>query len=337
MCIRDSSYLAFRKGYPTNNTKPGRPIYIGAEGNSDKVLEWDGGEPNNDEDLPLTIMSVHNLTLLSSNVVDTSNGNAQGGGIRCRRQTQSTFNNLVFQGVDRSLDGSTQGLITPALLWQNQDTALTGNNSGGVPKTLTKGTGQNFHWMANAVSSNASGVRPTDFSGVQLAGPLVSDLETQFNALGSGNVKESASQVVAGGQYIKNGLDPRLAAGVGAVTSSGPSPAAGLVPVTYAGFCRDNTWLSGWSVLDYLENLVTTNIARPAVTLGLSGSNPTVTFTAAAGVGGRSAIYVVEKSSDERVWTPVNTAVTAPGVTTVTDSTTSIAAGTPVYYRVYAL
>lgn len=333
--IQGDSYTHLRLGYAPNNTINGRPIYIGNEGNSDKVFEWDGGEPDNDENIPRTVMNAYNWTVLSNSTLDTSNGNAQGGGMRSRRQAQATFNNGVFQGVEASLNGSTSSLITPALLWQNQNTNTTGVNSGGVTRTNTTASGTNIHWLATAVSTGTGGTNPTNLSGVELTG-AVPMIEANFNALG--NVHEAVSQVVGAGQYIFHGLDPRLAAGVGAVTSTGPTPPTGLIPVTYAGCMRDNTWLNGWSVLGerYLQNLVVGNIARPAVTV-TGTTNPIINFTAAAGVGGRDAIYIVERSTDKRVWTPAITVQGPAGAVAATDTGATFTAGTPIYYRVYAL
>jgi hypothetical protein len=106
------------------------------------------------------------------------------------------------------------------------------------------------------------------------------------------------------------------------------------VQVNYAGYQRDNQFLSGWSLLEYLEVLPASNVARPQVTIS-GTTNPIVSFASA----GSTVKYVVEKSTDRRTWTPVNAGspVTGTGTISFTDTATSLTAGTAVYYRVYAL
>jgi hypothetical protein len=147
-------------------------------------------------------------------------------------------------------------------------------------------------------------------------------------------IEELSLQFVSDGFYTKNGVDPRLAAGVAARTEDGPLPPAGYVQVNYAGYMRDNVFLSGWSITDYLEVLPTSNVARPAVTIAGS-TNPIVSFASA----GATIKYVIEKSTDKRTWTPVNggTPLSGAGTITHTDLTTTLTAGSPVYYRAYAL
>jgi len=147
-------------------------------------------------------------------------------------------------------------------------------------------------------------------------------------------IEELSLQVVGDAFYTKNGVDPRLAVGSAALVEDGPLPPAGLVQVNYAGYQRNNTFLSGWSIIDYLDVLPTTNVARPAVTIA-GATNPIVSFASA----GATIKYVIEKSTDKRTWTPVNggTPLSAAGTITHTDLTTTLTAGTPVYYRAYAL
>jgi hypothetical protein len=148
-------------------------------------------------------------------------------------------------------------------------------------------------------------------------------------------VEETTPQFRGSGFYTKNGLDLRLAPGSAALIEDGTTPAGrNLVQANYAGYMRDNTFLSGWSVAEYLQVLPETNIARPAVSIS-GTTNPVVSF-ASAGAGVK---YVVEKSTDRRTWTPVNNGNTVSGSGTVsfTDTSTTLTAGVPTFYRVYAL
>jgi hypothetical protein len=148
-------------------------------------------------------------------------------------------------------------------------------------------------------------------------------------------IVEGVSQFASGLAYTFQGTDPRLAAGVASLTEDGPLPPAGFVQVNYAGYQRNNTFLNGWSVLDYLDTLPATNVARPEVTIRLSGTNPVVRFDSA----GSGIKYVIEKSTDRRTWAPINGGNTVSGSGTIsfTDTSTTFTAGQPVYYRVYAL
>lgn len=154
--------------------------------------------------------------------------------------------------------------------------------------------------------------------------------------------EELSSPYVADGRYTKNGLDPRLNSTTGAdVAASGVTPAGSeFAAVDYAGYQRDNTMLSGWSQLEYLELLPASNIARPEVSLSLNASDePVVEFTAAASPvdGTRSVIYVIERSTDQIDWEPVDATARAAGLVTFTDTSVTVGSGDEYFYRVYAL
>ncbi len=183
----------------------------------------------------------------------------------------------------------------------------------------TIGDVTNFHYFFDG---NAATTEQRDFT------DLVAPTTTTA-------IEELASQVAGAGFYTKNGLDPRLAAGSAALVEDGPFPPAGLVRANYAGYQRNNTFLSGWSITDYLEVLPTTNVARPAVSMSASGTNPVISFASA----GATVKYVIEKSTDRRIWAPVNGGNTVSGAGTIafTDTGTALVVGVPAFYRVYAL
>jgi hypothetical protein len=193
----------------------------------------------------------------------------------------------------------------------------------------------------------------------------VADTATELgvNKYSSATATALSLELVAANRITFQGLDPRAASGATSADrtkfNTPPNrtdafPYSRWTKAPWAGAMRDNNMLKSWSVLDYVNILAPTNIARPAVTIGTSGSNATVSFASAAGVGGRAAFYVVERSTNRAVWTPFatvsdnNTAGTTDfsgttfatndgnatvGQITVTDPT-SLVAGTPVYYRV---
>jgi len=183
----------------------------------------------------------------------------------------------------------------------------------------------------------------------------------------SSNGSALVNEVVGDAHLTKNGLDPRLATGSAAAVPAnflipgnrtGDYAFSGWTRVPFGAAMRDNNMLAGWTTAEYLELLPTTNIARPAVTVGVSGSNPTVNFPADTGVGGRTALYSVERSSDQRIWSPIavvsdndgagttdqsaavfatSDANATAGLIRITDSGATLSAGTAVYYRVIPL
>ncbi len=112
----------------------------------------------------------------------------------------------------------------------------------------------------------------------------------------------------------------------------------------FKGAFKDNNWLAGWSHLENMNILTAAaNTVQPVITLGRSGTNPSVTFTVEA-----DKSYSVEKSTDQKTYTPIATGTiagtgtlykgtvtaTGAGSVTVADTTSTLAVGTPVYYRV---
>lgn len=186
----------------------------------------------------------------------------------------------------------------------------------------TTGDVFNFHYYFDGDTATTEN---RDF--VDLVAPTTtSAIEGTSFVIGNGTARP--------GVFTKNGLELRLPAGSAARVEDGPMPPPGLVQVNYAGYQRDNLFLSGWSLLHYLEVLPATNVQRPAV--AISGtSNPVVSFSSA----GAGVKYVIEKSTDRRTWTPVNQGNTLTGAGTInfTDTSTTLTVGTPVFYRAYAL
>jgi hypothetical protein len=299
-----------RSGFSSNNTTSGR---ISAN-NSEHGTEWDGSVATDESGnlvTPNTDPFVYNFSIIS--------GAATGrDAMRNRRGTGGHwYNGLIQNSVDDA--------------WQP--------SSPGANASLTR----NFMVYSN-----------------------VADNTTQ---LGTNIYTDDAStallqEMVGAARVTKNGLDPRAASGAASAdrtkfntpaNRTDSFPFSNWTKAPWAGCMRDNNMLKGWSVLDYLEILGTSNIARPSVSIGVSGSNPTVSFASATGVGGRAAFYVVERSADEKVWTPIATVSdndaagttdfsgatfatadgnAAAGTISVTDSATTLVAGTPVYYRV---
>jgi hypothetical protein len=254
-----------------------------AEGTNlgDKLVEWDGAEPNDSNGLPRTNVAFYNTTSLAG-------GNKRG--FRFRRDAIGGLYNVVAQNN------------TP--FFMNDNTTGAG--------FVTQVTVERGFWYTTGTGTTGSLTSVTG-TPTLLAAPIIN--------------------VTQGEHYKENGVDFRLltsATAARAETGSVVIP-AGLVPVQYAGFQRDNNFLNDWSHQDALNLTPVTNLARPTPTLGVSGSFATVSFTAASA----DTIYVIETSDDERSFTYEARVSGTAGPVTVT--TTKVVDGTPLYVRVYGL
>lgn len=290
---------SLRAGY-VNNDLIGQNN-TGTDYRYDKLMEWDGPEGNDNDRLPKTALDVYNFTFLA--------GDTQKRGIQARLEAQiGTYNGVVERAstVSQAAQSTTIGTITSLLTWGN------------------------VHSFTTAATGSAE------------KGTVTSNGVTVLSEVGAGFTEEAASSIAtawfpagftASPVYTKNGFDPRLAAGAAARTEDGITPPAGFVNSTFAGAFLDNNHLSGWSTLEFLQVLPASNLARPLLTIGTSGSNPTISWNSA----GASIKYVVEKSTDGKVWTPVNSGTPVTGTGTITHTDTSTTVGAAVTYRVYGL
>jgi hypothetical protein len=139
----------------------------------------------------------------------------------------------------------------------------------------------------------------------------------------------------------QNGLDPRMTVATPLRAAAADLPPADgfFTPVQRSGAMADNNMLIGWTGIDAVGLVDTTNVDRPELMLGVSGGNATVGFAADMDEGNTVA-YAIERSSDLRVWTPV--AVVRDGGAGDTNAAAgqigwqdSAAVGaTPLHYRV---
>lgn len=293
----DTGAPSARAGFTFND--PIGQNNTGTDYQYDKLMEWDGPEPDNGDRLPMTDVKVYNATYLA--------GDTRKQGFQIRLEAHVGVHNAVVErasAVSAAAQSATIGSIT-SLLTLNNIHSFT---------TVTTGAAE----IGTVTSSGVTVLSNTNFT------------------------EESASSIVtpwypagftASPLYTKNGFDPRLAPAAAARTEDGPTPPTGMVQLTSAGAFRDNNHLSGWSSLEFLQVLPTTNLARPLLTIGTSGSNPTVSWTSA----GSGIKYVVEKSTDGKVWTPVNSGTPISGTGTLSHTDTTTTVGAAVTYRVYGL
>jgi hypothetical protein len=170
--------------------------------------------------------------------------------------------------------------------------------------------------------------------------------------VGTGGSASSSGLTAAGSSQLRGtdhvafrGLDPRIPDGATARVLDEVDPStvwAGFAPVKYQGAMRDNNMLKGWTLADAIGIVAAGNVARPALTVSVVGGNPTISFAVdGAGLtGGDKVLYLLEKSVDGKVFTPVvalqdgDAGDTAgAGTITYTDTTTTVSA-TPAHYRV---
>lgn len=311
----NSSGSSLRSGHTGLNTAVGQ-IETGSDYQYDKLMEWDGGEPDNGDRLPMTDISLFNFTMLS--------GGTKFEGLNPKLEAHVKMHNGVIENAS-SISRSAEtggGSITTLLTWSNifayRATATAGSP---LPATSTVSAGTLTATVGGVVIPIVNQINALTFPGAsQIRSPW------RFSAI--------ANPVVPCPLYSKNGLDPRLASGSAAY---GDVPFAvtlpsGFINANFAGAMRDNNQMFGWTSLYALEAFVDDNLTRPEITLGVSAGNPTVSFSSVSGVK-----YVVEKSSNGKKWTVLTTEplIGTDGLLLYTDTSTE--EDDTVLYRVYGL
>jgi hypothetical protein len=302
-----------RSGYAQNNG-----VNVGHNLNSvggnfyNQLIEMDGPEPDNSGELPATQFDIYGFTMISA-------GNLGGGSEHAIRYRFGARGNL-FNGICELLAGSaSQNVSSTSAPFVVNTTRL-----------IVDGGANGFTLPTTGTSSN------------------------QFTS--QTNNETAGTQVVSKSPYQRwttsgQGVDLRLAPAASARNdANGVFPPAGFVQVKYAGGQRDNTGLNGWSNLVPLGVLPGNHPTRLSVQLGLSGSNPTVSFQFSGRPGAvdypAGTIFVVERSVDNgRMWVPVTTVTdgevgvdndATAGSISITDGSFALGSS-PVMYRAYAL
>lgn len=298
-----------RTNFASNNTIVGQSTNSTGGNNVNQLMEFDGAEPDGGGGLPITNVALYNFSMFSAG--------ALGGGSEHAIRFRLTSNANLFNGVCELLPSAAATALSATI----------------TPYTLNA---TNLHYVGFTAATGGAA--------------------NQFTALTT-SPSEASSQVVSKNPYnnydgsTNLGYDIRLAAAAAARTDDGTLPPSGFIQANYAGSSRDNTGLQGWSHLNSLGVLPTTGFhpTRLALTMGLSGNNPTVTFAIASRGAGTvdypaTSKFVVERSTDNRTWVPVtivvdggagDTNATANQVT-VTDASSTVGSSA-VYYRAFAL
>lgn len=279
----------------------------------DKLMEWDGGEPNDGDRLPLTDFKVYNFTFLA--------GGTKKEGIQIRLEARAGIHNGVIENANTLSRGNDSGggAYTTMFTWSNVFTYNTVTSGGSL-----------------VVQNTATGSQTSTVGGVTF--PVITQVnELQANATSQivtpWTFSATATTPVPCPLYTKHGLDTRLAPGAAARASTfAVALPTGFVNTGFAGSMRDNNQMFGWTSLHNLEVLPTTNLVRPVLTLGESAGNRTISFPSA----GADVKYVIEKSTDGRVWTVLTVnPLSGAGTISHTDTTTTVS--DRVLYRAYGL
>ena len=293
---------SLRSGWTVTNDPVGQNVTDTTNYGYLELFEWDGGEGNNANRLPVTDIKAYNCTLLA--------GNTYRGGIQAKLEAQVGLYNAVVENV--GVGGVSRGTALAPSPTNTVESFLTMENIHSFTTAAPTLPATEVGTITNNGSTVLSSVNFSDESSSQIASPW---FPTETNCP----------------LYQFKGMNPVLASSANARGDDGVDTPAGFIDAKFAGALRDNNHLKGWSTLDYLQALPDANVARPFVTVGLSGTNPTVNFTAVSGLR-----YAVERSTNGKNWTLVQKApVTGSGAVSVTDSATTV--GAPVIYRVYAL
>jgi hypothetical protein len=100
---------------------------------------------------------------------------------------------------------------------------------------------------------------------------------------------------------------------------------------TFVGAVRDNMWMRNWTLADELGAFAGSQVV-PDVVVSVNGLNqPVITF---GGMVGKK--YVVEASTDNKTYLPIETKLAVDGNNSVTDTTRTVGS-IPLFFRVIAL
>ncbi|GEP44852.1 hypothetical protein [Brevifollis gellanilyticus] len=240
---------------------------------SDKLVEWDGSEPNMAGVTPNTLSNAYNFTLLGNKGAVGAGVVASDDAFNCKVGDAAQFLRGVIEDVHDTL-------------WSPGDAGAASNPT-------------------------ISDLRDSLYFNVTTAGATVNGAENLATLAAASNVRAKGHTTFGGldpratvnTAATNDARDLTFAT----IPSSVTSPDF-FTPTQWTGAMRDNNYLFGWTWTHEVGLMPTTNIARPKLTLAINGNNPTVSFaaTAAGGVAGDAVVYVVERSVDGGAhWVPV--------------------------------
>jgi hypothetical protein len=324
-----------RAGFSANNDFIGQ-VETASDYLYDKVIEVDGPETPDQDRLPRTNMTILNSTFLA--------GTTQRRGMTIRDEAIVSVHNCVIEGASQvnfqETGSEGEGYMTEfrlSNLHSNNPAATTASWLAGASNANYRNAYNGLTTAFPLPATTVALATPLWLTPATLSAVFTDQGTTASNSQIASNWNEAA-HLTAGAAtsdlYTKNGFDPRIT-GASAKTEDGAfvTP-AGFVDVKYAGMSLDNNFMAGWSTLEWLTVLPTTNVARPVITITRSSNNPVVSFASA----GAAVKYVIEKSLDGKIWTVLTTTPVSDAATVShTDTTTDLSTVSRVQYRAYAL
>lgn len=291
---------------------------------ADKLIEWDGPEPNQVGVTPNTITHMYNVTGIG-NKGAPSGTTANDDAFNPKVGDSSQFYRFVVEDIHDTM-------------WSP------GNATSGGTVLTTSDLNDSLYFNVTTVGADSGGSVKNN---VSLAGAtqIRGKAHTTYHGLDPRLVVNTA------------GTDARDLIFTAIPSRSGVTDF--FSPTLWYGGMRDNNMLSGWSWAYASGILQSTNVERPVLTIG-GTVNPTITFAVPANAGGfaeagpnNEVVYVVESSIDQKKWKPVGyvyDGATAPvgateiatkrledtggaDIVTVTDTSVTIGS-TPIHYRV---
>ena len=306
-----------RPGY-ADTTAIGRLISGTTATVSDKLVEWDGSEPNFAGVTPNTISSMYNFTLIGNRGFTGGGVVAADDAFNCKVGDASQFLRGVIEDINDTV-------------WSPGDAAAGSNPT--ISDLI-----DSLYFNVGAAGSTTAGA--TTNAALAAASNLRAKAHTTLGGLDPRAAVNTAA--------ANDARDLTFAA----IPTSASSPDF-FTPTLWHGAMRDNNFLFGWTWTDKVGLIPTSNIARPSIALTINGSNnPTISFAAVAagGVAGDTVVYVVERSVNGAQWVPVgfvqddNATADVPTKRLGDSNGTSLAitvtdtghtfTGTPVHYRV---
>ncbi len=251
---------------------------------SDKMVEWDGSEPDYTPVSPQTSTWAFNFTFIGNKGANFATPANQDSAMHLLKGAAGRWSNGVAEDI-----GGGAGANGPLV--------FIANIAVPVAETVVTETDV-FNLLYHNIGVVSSGATAAN------------DLTTLAAA--------TIPQLRGKGHATKNGLDPRLVndtdpASVARDFTLGVATRPGVEdffsPVRFRGAMRDNNWLYGWTWTHAVELMPNSNVERPNVTLSVTGATVSVSFQADLDetTNGDKVLYVIERSLDGRTWSPIGT------------------------------
>jgi len=333
----------------------------------DNMFEIDGPEPSTSDTgvvtmRPFTIQTVANATIIGRGYGDqgVSFGPANCGPQMKNAGALRLYNSVIMDAVGGGIAVKTG---TPYNFFVNDSNGVYGDDTLQASGTPTTGNEKysvfngNIWWRCALleVSSNTKAAiqggtwtSPTASYGNDGAGTLFgkngkdsanADVTSVLTQSGTANQFNVDPGLTVPLYHHISGLDLRSTSSA-ARTGGIALPARGNLTrvnasgtaVKFVGAMRNSNWAKGWTALDTLGFFdASSTVISPNVSIVASGANPKVAFNTVNG-----ALYSVEKSTDNKMFTPIDIVEGTGANAEVTDATATIGV-TPYFYRVIVL